>query len=100
MSGDAADVIEHLGLAPCRVAGLSLGAFITQELALARPDLVRGAVMMGTMGRQDGFRRAVTRSWVELDESGIQLPRVYEAVTSNFSLLSPYTPFGDEGMTR
>jgi len=100
MSRDAAALIEHLGLAPCRVAGLSLGAFISQELALARPDLVRGAVMMGTLGRQDAFRRAVTRSWVELDESGVQLPRFYEVVASNFSLLSPYTLSDDEGMAQ
>src|SRR4051794_11208967 len=71
MAADTAALIEQLGIGPCFVAGASLGAFITQELALARPDLVRGAVMMGTFGRQDAFRRAVTRAWIELDESGV-----------------------------
>jgi pimeloyl-ACP methyl ester carboxylesterase len=99
MVADAAGLIEHLRLGPCRVAGLSLGAFITQELALARPDLVRAAVMMGTLGRQDAFRKAVTKSWVELDQSGVELPRFYEVVSSNFSLFSPSQLCDDDAMT-
>ena len=51
MVGDLAGVIEALELGPSHVAGLSLGAFLTQELALARPDLVRSAVMMSPAGQ-------------------------------------------------
>ena len=91
MAADAAGLIEALDLAPCRVVGLSLGAFITQELALARPDLVRGAVMMGTIGRQGASGRALTESWVEFDRSGIELPRAYDALSQLSSLFSPYT---------
>ena len=100
MAGDAAGLIEGLDLGPCRVVGLSLGALITQELALARPDLVRAAVMMGTLGRQDAFRRAVTESWVELDRSGIVLPRRYEAVSSAFSLFSAAGLCDEEGIQQ
>jgi pimeloyl-ACP methyl ester carboxylesterase len=100
MAGDVAGLIEALGLAPCRVVGFSLGAFVTQELALARPDLLRAAVMMGTLGRQDGFRQAVTQSWVELDRSGIVLPRLYEAVSSAFSLFSASRLSDDEGVQQ
>ena len=96
MAVDAAGLIEALELAPCHVAGLSLGAMVTQELALLRPELVRSAVMMGTFARQDEFRRAVMRSWVELDRSGVELPRLYEAVTSAFSLFSPNALCDDE----
>lgn len=98
MAADAAGLIEHLDLGPTRVAGLSLGAFITQELALARPGLVRAAVMMGTFGRQDTFRRVVTDSWVELDRSGVKLPRLYDVVSSMFMLFSPSTLDNDRGM--
>lgn len=80
MAADAAGLIEALGIGPCRVAGLSLGAFITQELALARPDLVRAAVMMGTLGRQPESGRQLTASWIEFDRSGIELPRLYDAM--------------------
>jgi pimeloyl-ACP methyl ester carboxylesterase len=96
---DTAALIEYLELGPCRVAGLSLGAFITQELSLARPDLVRAAVMMGTLGRQDVFRRALTRSWVEQDESGVELPRFCDVVSSAFSLFAPSTLSDDAAMS-
>src|SRR5437867_2944672 len=88
MAEDAAGLIEHLELAPCRVAGLSLGALITQELALAHPDLVRAAAMMGTIGRQDVFGRHLTRSWVEESETGVQRPQVAEAVETALAVFS------------
>ncbi|WP_201407607.1 alpha/beta fold hydrolase, partial [Mycobacterium paraintracellulare] len=44
-------LIEGLNAAPARIVGMSMGAFITQELMLARPDLVSAAVLMGTRGR-------------------------------------------------
>jgi pimeloyl-ACP methyl ester carboxylesterase len=96
MAEDAAGLIEELALAPCRVAGLSLGAFITQELALAHPDLVRSAVMMGTMGRQDEFGRHLTQAWVELSESEIELPRVVDAVNAGFEVFSPAALHDDD----
>jgi pimeloyl-ACP methyl ester carboxylesterase len=99
LADDAAKLIEQLEIGPCRVAGLSLGAFITQELALARPDLVRAAVMMGTFGRQDVFRRAIMRAWVEFDESGIELPRIYDVVYSSFALFSPESLCDDSAMS-
>ncbi len=96
LAADAAGLIEALGLAPCRVAGLSLGAFITQELALARPDLVRCAVMMGTIGRQGSSGRALTESWIEFDRTGIKLPRAYDALAQLPSLFSPFTLADEE----
>jgi pimeloyl-ACP methyl ester carboxylesterase len=99
MAEDTAALIEALGLAPCRVAGLSLGAMITQELALARPDLVRAAVMMGTFGRQDAFRRALTASWLALDESGVELPALCQAVNTAIANLSASQLDDEEAMT-
>ena len=99
MAEDAAALIEHLGIGPCRVAGYSLGSLITQELALARPDLVRAAVMMATMGRQDVFRKALTQSWVEQDLSGIELPRLCDVVGQAFAVFSPQTLCDDEAMS-
>jgi pimeloyl-ACP methyl ester carboxylesterase len=96
MAEDAAGLIEELDLAPCRVAGLSLGAFITQELALAHPELVRSAVMMGTIGRQDTFGRHLTRAWVEESESGIERPRVAQAVEEALAVFSPQLLRDDE----
>lgn len=42
---DVAALIEHLDAAPAIVAGISVGATITLELAIERPDLVRTAVL-------------------------------------------------------
>jgi pimeloyl-ACP methyl ester carboxylesterase len=99
MADDTAALIEHLGIGPCRVVGYSLGSLITQELALARPDLVSAAVMMATMGRQDVFRRALTKSWVEQDESGVALPRLCDVVAAAFAVFSPQTLCDDEAMS-
>jgi pimeloyl-ACP methyl ester carboxylesterase len=89
MAEDAAGMIEHLGIGPCRVAGLSLGAFITQELALARPDLVRAAVMMGTVGRQSPMMRYWAEGSLEAARQGMVLPRRLEAVMMVREVLSP-----------
>jgi len=37
MAEDTADLLDHLAVGPCRVAGYSLGSLITQELALEAP---------------------------------------------------------------
>jgi pimeloyl-ACP methyl ester carboxylesterase len=59
---DAAGLIEELGLAPCRVVGASLGAMTAQELALAYPDSVRAAVLLGTRARTDFYRKTMGRA--------------------------------------
>jgi pimeloyl-ACP methyl ester carboxylesterase len=90
MVEDAAGIIEHLDVGPCRVAGLSLGAFITQELALAHPELVRSAVMMGTIGRSDVFRRALGEGFAEATKQDEPLPRLAEEVYTALVLYSPH----------
>lgn len=60
IEGIAADVgalIDHLGLGGVALWGYSQGAMAAQELALARPDIVRAAVMMATRARLTAFDR-------------------------------------------
>jgi pimeloyl-ACP methyl ester carboxylesterase len=60
IEGIAADVgafADHLGLERVALWGWSQGAMAAQELALARPDLVAGAVMMATRGRLSAYDR-------------------------------------------
>ena len=42
------EFIETAGLAPCFVGGHSLGGAIVQRLALDRPDLLKGILLIGT----------------------------------------------------
>lgn len=45
---DAVALIEHLGIAPCHFAGLSMGGFVGLRLAARRPDLLRSVILLDT----------------------------------------------------
>jgi pimeloyl-ACP methyl ester carboxylesterase len=44
---DVITLVEHIGTGPVRLLGWSQGAAIAQEVALARPDLVVAAALIG-----------------------------------------------------
>lgn len=90
MVGDTAALIEHLG-GPALVVGTSLGARITQELALARPELVRAAAMLGTYGRSTPMMAAFSAGERALLDQGIELPPGYYAAVTAHMNLSPAT---------
>ena len=48
---DTAELIEAVCTPPVALVGISFGAAIVQEVALARPDLLRCAIVMGTVAR-------------------------------------------------
>jgi pimeloyl-ACP methyl ester carboxylesterase len=91
MAADVAGLIEHLRLPPCRVVGFSLGGIIVQELLVARPELVRQAVLMATLGRTDALTAAMARAEIELSDSGVKLPRRYQAAMQALQNLSRAT---------
>lgn len=91
MVADTAGLIEHLGAAPAFVVGTSLGARITQELSLARPDLVAAAVMLATYGRPTPMMTAFSAGERALYDQGITLPADYEAAVTAHLNLSPHT---------
>ena len=63
LAADAAAVMDGLGLGPAHVVGYSLGGATAQELALARPDLVRSLVLLSTWASSDGWFGAQMRNW-------------------------------------
>ncbi len=91
MVADTAGLIEFLDEGPALVAGTSMGARVAQELALARPELVRKAVFLAGHGRLDRFQKTLSLGEHELDESGVKLPPKYEAALTAVMNLSPAT---------
>jgi len=93
---DTAGLIEALDLAPCRIVATSMGAMIAQELAIARPELVRCAALIATRGRADVVRRAMARADQALAESDLRLPQICSAVNEIVQMLSPATLRDDD----
>ena len=91
MVADTTALIEKLDIAPARIVAVSMGAFIAQELMLARPELVRSAVLMATRGRHDRTRDFFHTAERELAESGVQLPASYDAKVRLLESFSPKT---------
>jgi pimeloyl-ACP methyl ester carboxylesterase len=63
MARDAISFIEALGLATIDVVGHSMGGLVAQEVALARPELVRCLVLVGT-GPRGGEGVGALPPWV------------------------------------
>lgn len=62
LAADVGRLLDHLGLGEVALWGYSQGAMTAQELALARPDLVRGAALVATRCRlsaMDRFRYGI-----------------------------------------
>jgi pimeloyl-ACP methyl ester carboxylesterase len=91
MAEDAVGLISALGISPCRVVGFSLGGIITLEGLLKYPDLFTQAIVMGTRGRTDALRAALSAASSELDDSGVVLPPKYAATVRAMQYLSPRT---------
>jgi len=91
LAADTKGLIEALDLAPCHIVGTSMGALITQEIALRWPHLVRSAVVMATRARTDVMRREMSVADEQLRGSGITLPPRYRAVHTAMEMLSPAT---------
>ena len=73
---DVGRFLDRLGLGRVCLWGYSQGAMTAQELALARPDLVRSAVMMATRARltaYDRFRYAAVEPVMGESDPGILL---------------------------
>lgn len=98
MAADAAGLIEALALPPSTVVGFSLGALVAQELALARPDLIRAAVLIGSLGRKDVTRRQLAHDAArDITSAHASGP---SAAVRALQLFGPSTLGDDDWMTR
>jgi pimeloyl-ACP methyl ester carboxylesterase len=62
MAADAAGLCDAIGVGPAHVMGFSMGGAITQELAIARPDLTRSLVIVGSWAYSDRLFRTFIES--------------------------------------
>ena len=99
MVADTVALIEQLGLAPVRLVGVSMGSYIAQELMVARPDLVKAAVLMATRGRHDRAREFFWAGELAMARSGVQLPVEFEAKMRLLESFSPAT-LNDDNAVR
>jgi pimeloyl-ACP methyl ester carboxylesterase len=93
---DLAGVIKTLDAGPCRVVGFSLGAFVVQELLVARSDLVRQAVLMASRARSGALSAALASVELAMLDSGIRLPPRYEAIIRMYLGFSRRTRHDDQ----
>lgn len=76
---DCAEIIEQVCTPPVILTGLSMGALITQQVAINYPHLVRLAVPMGTAAYIDGFTRDWMQAEIDLRKDGVKLPDYFLA---------------------
>jgi pimeloyl-ACP methyl ester carboxylesterase len=74
LAADTAALLDALELRDCVLIGYSMGSLIVQELAAARPDLVRAAVLIGTLARQPAWQQAFNAGALELFATGVRIP--------------------------
>jgi pimeloyl-ACP methyl ester carboxylesterase len=87
MADDAIAVLEAVGRS--YVVGASLGALITQNVSLRRPDLVRGAIfLVGGGNFSPSFRQALD-AFVALYEQQIEPPKALEHFVMLQAMLTP-----------
>ncbi len=73
LADDAAALLDGLGVRNVHVAGHSMGGQIAQELALARPELVRSLMLLSSCARCDERGKAIIEMWGDLP--GLVAPR-------------------------
>ncbi len=95
MAADCAQLIEAVCEPPVFLAGLSMGALITQQVAIDYPDLLRCAVAMGTGARATGYFRDWMVAEVEYRRQGGHL-RGDMAVAHYSVLMYPPEALADE----
>ena len=91
MAGDTIGLLEELGLSAVRIAGISLGGFITFEVARQRPDLVKGAVCIAGLVGGSRYVQMLTDARVEAITEGRDMPATLDGLLSLPGTFAPAT---------
>jgi pimeloyl-ACP methyl ester carboxylesterase len=87
MARDTIAFMEALAIGPAHIVGWSDGGYVAMELALARPDLVRRLVLIGTAANAEGYTDETREGNEHLTPDGLP-PFIREA----YDRLSPDRP--------
>jgi len=93
MAEDVIAVMDHAGISRARVAGISMGGAITQQLALNHPERVRSMALISTWPRFNNYAKTVYENLKKL--------RVTSKPEDFMELLQLWIyapPFYEEGM--
>jgi pimeloyl-ACP methyl ester carboxylesterase len=77
---DVAVLLEQARVPAAHVIGLSMGGMIAQELALARPDLVRSLLLVNTLARSDDWFRGTLRAFALIRRQVPDTPAFFDAI--------------------
>ncbi len=70
MAKDCADLVRAVCKPPVTVIGLSMGSFVTLQMAIDFPELVKCAIAMGTAAKPTGFCKEWMISEIEFRKMG------------------------------
>ena len=79
MVADTIGLLDHLGLDSVRIAGHSMGGWVTETLAIHHPERVRGAALMGSCNVGTAWERAITTVERDLARLDHPMPGLYFA---------------------
>ena len=66
MAGDTIALMDALGIAGARVAGISMGSAVAQQLALRHPGRVRSMVLISSWARCDRYMKDVFEHFIRI----------------------------------
>ncbi|MFL5864884.1 MAG: alpha/beta fold hydrolase [Solirubrobacteraceae bacterium] len=94
-AADLAQLIEAVCEPPVFLVGLSMGSLIAVQIAYDRPELVRGAAVMGTCVRKTGFIREWEEAEIAFRRDGGTLPPAF--ATAHYAMqYFPAEALGDD----
>jgi pimeloyl-ACP methyl ester carboxylesterase len=94
-AADLARLIEAVCEPPVFLVGLSMGSLIAVQIAHDRPELVRGAAVMGTCVRKTGFIREWEEAEIAFRREGGRLPPAF--ATAHYAMqYFPADALGDD----